>query len=183
MKVVVASLFGGGFEERLTKEFPELDFVFAASEEDQAAEIKDADVFMGSPSRDVFLASDRLRWLHCPGTGIDKLSSIPEIVNSDVVLTNARGPHAAPMADHVMAMCLAFAHRTNEMMADQRAHVWDTRKYDRSVIEMEGSTMGIIALGDIGRGRAEGSRVRHEGLRGRQERVRRSTGRGRCVGP
>ena len=67
MKVVVASLFGGGFEERLTEEFPEVDFVFAASEEDQTVEIKDADVFMGSPSRDVFLASDRLRWLHCPG--------------------------------------------------------------------------------------------------------------------
>ena len=150
MKVVVASLFGGGFEESLIQEFPELDFVFAASEEDQASEIKDADVFMGSPSRSVFLASDRLRWLHCPGTGIDKLTSIPEIVNSDVVLTNARGSHAAPMADHVMSMCLAFAHRTNEMMADQRAHVWDTRKYDRFFIEMEGSTMGIVALGDIG---------------------------------
>ena len=150
MKVVVASLFGDGFEESLIQEFPELDFVFAASEEDQAAEVKDADVFMGSPSRDVFLASDRLRWLHCPGTGIDKLTSIPEIVNSDVVLTNACGPHAAPMADHVLSMCLAFAHRTNEMMADQRAHVWDTRKYDRSFIEMEGSTMGIVALGDIG---------------------------------
>ncbi len=66
------------------------------------------------------------------------------------MLTNARGSHAAPMADHVMSMCLAFAHRTNEMMADQRAHVWDTRKYDRFFIEMEGSTMGIVALGDIG---------------------------------
>ena len=150
MKVVVASLFGGGFEESLIQEFPELDFVFAASEEDQAAEVKDADVFMGSPSRSVFLASDRLRWLHCPGTGIDKLTSIPEIVNSDVVLTNARGSHAAPMADHVLSVCLAFAHRTNEMMADQRAHVWDTQKYDSSVIEMEGSSMGIVALGDIG---------------------------------
>ena len=74
MKVVVASLFGSGFEESLTEEFPEVDFVFAASAEKQAAEIKDADVFMGSPSRDVFHASDRLRWLHCPGTGIDKLT-------------------------------------------------------------------------------------------------------------
>jgi phosphoglycerate dehydrogenase-like enzyme len=54
------------------------------------------------------------------------------------------------MADHVMSMCLAFAHRTNEMVLDQRAHVWDGGKYDRSFIEMEGSTMGILALGDIG---------------------------------
>ncbi len=150
MKVVVTSLFGDGFEESLKSEFPSVEFVFARSQEDQAREIKDADAYLGAPNRDVFLAADHLRWLHCPGTGIDKLTEIPEIVDSDVVLTNARGPHAAPMADHVISMCLAFAHRTNEMVLDQKAHVWDGAKYDRSFIEMEGTTMGILALGDIG---------------------------------
>ena len=150
MKVVVTSLFGDGFEESLRGEFGDVEFAFAASEEEQAREIKDADVFMGSPSRGVFLAADHLRWMHCPGTGIDKLTEIPEVVDSDVVLTNARGPHTAPMADHVMALCLAFAHRTHEMLADQRAHIWDTRKYDRAQVEMEGATMGILALGGIG---------------------------------
>ena len=138
MKVVVTSLLGDGFEENLRGEFGNVDFVFAASERDQAREIRDADVFMGTPSREVFLAADHLRWMHCPGTGIDKLTEIPEIIDSDVVLTNARGPHTAPMADHVMALCLAFAHKTNEMLLDQKARVWDTRKYDRAQVEMEG---------------------------------------------
>ena len=150
MKVVVTSLFGDGFEESLAADFPGVEFVFAASEDDQARAIADADAFMGTPSRDVFLAADRLRWLHCPGTGIDKLTAIPEIADSDVVLTNARGPHAAPMADHVMAVCLAFAHKTNDMMADQKARVWDTAKYDRAVVQIEDATMGILALGGIG---------------------------------
>ena len=150
MKIVVASLFGDGFEASLTAEFPQVDFAFAPSAEEQAREIKDADAFLGSPSRGVFLAADRLRWLHCPGTGIDKLAEIPEIVDSDVVLTNARGPHAAPMADHVMGMCLAFAHRSNEMMEDQKARRWDMGKYDRSFTPMEGGAMGILALGGIG---------------------------------
>ena len=152
MKVVVTSLFGDGFEESLAADFPDVEFIFAASEGDQARAIADADAFMGTPSRDVFLAADRLRWLHCPGTGIDKLTAIPEIADSDVVLTNARGPHAAPMADHVMAVCLAFAHKTNDMMADQKARVWDTAKYDRAVVQIEGATMGILALGGIGTG-------------------------------
>ncbi len=150
MKIVVAGLFGDGFEESLQQEFAGVELAFASSDEDQAREIKDADAFMGTPSREVFTAADRLRWLHCPGTGIDKLTEIPEIVNSDVVLTNARGPHAAPMADHVMAMCLAFAHKTHKMLLDQQARVWDTRKYDREQVEMEGATMGILALGGIG---------------------------------
>ena len=45
-----------GFEESLREEFGELEFVFAVSEDEQAREMKDADVFMGSPSREVFLA-------------------------------------------------------------------------------------------------------------------------------
>ena len=70
------------------------------------------------------------------------------------------------------------------MMADQRAHVWDTQKYDGSVIEMEGSTMGIVALGGIGLAvarRAAGFGMK--GVRGRQEPVQRSTGRGSGLGP
>lgn len=150
MKIVVAGLFGDGFEDSLTTEFPNLQFAFAQSEEDQAREIKDADAFLGTPSRDVFLAADRLRWMHCPGTGIDKLTEIPEIADSDVVLTNARGPHAAPMADHVMGMCLSFAHRSVEMAEDQKARRWDMGKYDRTFTPMEGGVMGILALGGIG---------------------------------
>ena len=150
MKVVIAGLFGDGFEDGLASEFPGVDFAFASSDADQAREIADADAFMGSPSREVFRAARRLRWMHCPGTGIDKLTAIPEVVDSDVVLTNARGPHAAPMADHVMGMCIAFAHRTNEMVLDQQARTWDTSKYDRTFVEMEGSAMGIVGLGDIG---------------------------------
>tara|TARA_B100001179_G_scaffold160352_1_gene117431 strand:- start:1173 stop:2126 length:954 start_codon:yes stop_codon:yes gene_type:complete len=150
VKVVVTSLFGDGFEQSLKKEFPDLDLVFVSSEEDQAREIKDANVFMGAPSRDVFIQADHLQWLHCPGTGIDTLTPITELVDSDVVLTNARGPHTAPMADHVFSMCLAFAHRTNEMMVDQKAHSWDADKYSPTFIEMEDSTMGILALGGIG---------------------------------
>ena len=66
MKVVVTGLFGDGFESSLESEFSGVDFVFVTSEEDQAREIKDADVLMGAPSRDVFLAADHLRWMHCP---------------------------------------------------------------------------------------------------------------------
>ena len=150
MKVVVTSLLGDGFEESLLEEFPGLDLVFALTEEDQAKEIRDADVFMGEPTRDVFIEAQRLRWLHCPGTGINKLTPIRELVDSDVVLTNARGPHTGPMAAHVFSMCLAFAHRTNEMMTDQKTHVWDGAKYTRSFIDMEDGTMGILGLGGIG---------------------------------
>ena len=112
--------------------------------------IRDADVFCGDPSREVFLAAQKLQWIQCPGTGVDKIVSIPEIRDSDVILTNARGPHANPMADHAFGMILTFAHCLREQWEDQKAHHWDTAKYDERVLEISGSTLGILALGGIG---------------------------------
>ena len=72
MKVVIASLLNETFVDELRHEFPDVTFEVAISAEDQKQHIKDADVFMGLPSRPVFLEAQRLRWLHNPGTGIDK---------------------------------------------------------------------------------------------------------------
>jgi phosphoglycerate dehydrogenase-like enzyme len=150
MKVVLASLMNDVFLESLKETFPDVEFAVADSPEDQAREIRDADVFFGMPSREVFVAGERLRWLQIPGTGVDKAVEIPELVNSDVVLTNARGPHTNPMADHVMSLVLGFTHLTHEMMTDQRDRYWSTQKYDNRIAEVGGSTMGIVALGGIG---------------------------------
>ena len=150
MKVVVASMLTDEFLSDLRSTFPEVTFESAPTDDEQRREIKDADVFFGMPTRDVFLAADRLRWIQNPGTGIDQFASVPELVDSDVVLTNALGPHTDPMADHVLSMMLTFAHRSRELWDDQRAHRWDTRKYAEKMVGLSGRTMGLLALGGIG---------------------------------
>ena len=134
----------------LMTKFPEVTFSYAASEEDQAREIRNADVYCGWPTRNVFQASKQLRWIHNPGTGIDKIGLIPELVNSDVDVTNCRGPHTTSMADHVLGMMLSLTHRLYEQWDDQKARRWDTMKYSRRQVELDGRTMGILALGGIG---------------------------------
>lgn len=150
MKIVMATLLNDQFLKELRTDFPDVTFVEAPSVEEQERHIKDADVFFGWPPREVFLAAERLCWMHCPGTGIDRIASIPELIESDVILTNARGPHANPMADHVFCMILTFAHCAREFWEDQQAHRWDGDKYRSSFLELSGQTMGILALGDIG---------------------------------
>jgi phosphoglycerate dehydrogenase-like enzyme len=150
MKVVIAAFLTDDYLGELRTAFPDVEFVEAATDEAQLAGVGDADAFFGWPSPEVFRAAERLRWLHNPGTGIDRMTEIPDLVNSDVVLTNARGPHAAPMADHVFSMILTFAHRSRELWEDQRVRQWDMGKYDGEMVELGGSTMGILALGDVG---------------------------------
>ena len=154
MKIVMGGTRYAGPPEPFVKElratFPDADIQPAASQEEQMDLIRDADAFYGRPSREVFMAANKLRWIHNPGTGIDQLTAISEIVESDVVITNARGPHAPPMADHVMGMILTLAHQLNEMWDDQTARRWDPHKYNHRQMELAGTTMGILAIGDIG---------------------------------
>lgn len=140
------------FLDELRAEFPDVAFERADEVEEQKQAIRDADIYYGWPTREVFLAADRLRWIQCPGTGIDELTRISELVESDVVVTNCRGPHAPPMADHVMGMVINLAHLWGELYEDQRLHRWEAPKYYGRQVELSGSTMGILALGDIGAG-------------------------------
>ena len=91
MKIVVgATLLGESFATDLKSEFPGVDFARAFQPVDQRREIVDADGFMGWPDRESFLSANRLRWIHVPGMGLDKLESVPEIVASNVVLVYSR---------------------------------------------------------------------------------------------
>ena len=153
MKVLMTNAhLGEGFVEQLQSEFPQVEFHTAISLDEQLREVADADVICGWPdSPEVVSAAAKLRWIHCPGTGIDKImAELPALADSDVVLTNARGPHANPMADHVLWMMLSLSHRGRQMAEDQRLRQWDTDRYSHSFVELSGGTMGILALGDIG---------------------------------
>ena len=155
MKIVMTRTLGEEaaeveFVKELQADFPAVTFEVPETDDDQMRLIRDADAYYGWPSRDVFVAAERLRWLHCPGTGIDRITAIPELIDSDVVLTNARGPHAGPMADHVLGMMITLTHRLREQWDDQKARRWEPLKYYGSFVELSGSTMGILSLGDIG---------------------------------
>ncbi len=139
------------FVKEMQATFPDVEFVEVSEEADQIREVAGAEVYYGWPARDVYLAGKNLKWIHCPGTGIDKLMAIPELVASDIPITNAREPHVAPMADHVFGFIIALAHKLHWMWDDQKAKNWRMYDYAWQQIDLEGSTMGIVALGNIGR--------------------------------
>ncbi len=150
MKVLVGT-GGDTLMEALRAEFGDVEFVPAGSPEERVERIRVADAYYGPPlSVEAFGAAKRLRWIQHIGTGVDWLLDLPELVDSDVVLTNCRGPHADPMADHVVGMMVSLAHRMWEMRDDQRAHRWMTSKYDGKFVEIARTNMGILGLGDIG---------------------------------
>ena len=156
MKVVLDRDLGEQFVSDLREMFPAVDFRPAYTIEEQVREAPDAEVHFGDLKRDVYLAAKKMRWFQFIGIGFDHiLTNIPELVEDEIVITNARETHVIPMAEHVFAMILAFAHKVPQFIEDQRAHRWDGLKYYCQMQELAGTTMGIVAMGDIGKAVAQ----------------------------
>jgi len=89
------------------------------------------------------LAPD-LRWVQAIGAGIEHLGAAG--LGDDVVLTNAVGVAAVPIAEFVVARLLAVWKRVAELDELQRKHEWKAtfgRLFD-------GSAVGLVGLGAIG---------------------------------
>jgi D-2-hydroxyacid dehydrogenase (NADP+) len=124
--------------------------VWALTPEEILREIHDADVVYGWPTLEQFKAAKQLKWIQIPSAGVEMVCSVPEMVESDVVVTNSRGAHARVIAEHTFAMLLAFTRGMLRFEQDKAARRWsrDAALYD--VLEIAGWTMGIVGYGQIG---------------------------------
>ncbi len=103
--------------------------------------------------RTLFASCEKVRWIHSRAAGVDSLL-FPELVESNVVLTNGSGVFSSSLGEFVLAAILYFAKDLRRMIRNQAAHAWE--QFD--VEEIAGQTVGIIGYGDIGR--AVASRVK-----------------------
>lgn len=144
--------FGPAFQARLRSEFPGTRFTIAYTPEEQRRIAPEVDVIFGPLDREAFRRASRLRWYHFVGIGFDSvLRRVPEFAASGVMMTNAREAHVIPMAEYTFGMMLALAHHLRESLDDQAARRWRTEHYRARILELAGSTIGILAFGDIGR--------------------------------
>jgi phosphoglycerate dehydrogenase-like enzyme len=115
--------------------------------------IPDADVYLGfGIPRPLFLAAKKLRWVHSAAAGVGN-ALYPEMVASDVLLTNSAGVHAIPIAEYVVAGILYFF-RGLDIAADlQRRSEWNKQPFvgeDSPLREMGGARILVIGTGGIG---------------------------------
>jgi len=135
----------------LQKEFPHVQFETFMDVPDLAAAIADADAYAGMITRDQFLAAKKLQWIQSPSTGVDFYLVIPELAASDVRLTSARGTHTACVAESTMAMILGITRGVVEAVKYQQKHEWGFFQIRGHLVELTGSTFGLIGLGAIGK--------------------------------
>jgi phosphoglycerate dehydrogenase-like enzyme len=107
--------------------------------------------------RRVFLMSPNVRWVHSRSAGLER-TLFPELIASDVVMSNGSGVFSPSLGEFALAAILYFAKDLRRMIRNQIAGRWEP--FD--VLPISGQTVGIVGYGDIGR--AAASRVRAMGM-------------------
>jgi D-2-hydroxyacid dehydrogenase (NADP+) len=142
------------FAERLRREVPDLEVGQLNSYENVEQRIADIEILFGISLRpEQFLAAKELRWIHSQAAAVHQFM-FPELVNSDVIITNAREVHGPVVAEQVIAMMFALAKRIPAAVRFQQKHVWgqDAMSQGHSrTRELAGATVGLVGLGSIGR--------------------------------
>lgn len=91
-------------------------------------------------------AADRLRWIHATSAGVDAVL-IPEVRNSDVIVTNAQGIFNRSIAEYVLCAILMWVKDFPESMRLQRERCWQHRETERAT----GARVLVVGAGAIGR--------------------------------
>ena len=139
---------------RLRRRFPEVAFVGGSA--DLAAEDLDrADAVVAwRLTPDQLRQAPRLRWLQTVSAGVDHVL-FPELVEREIVVTNASGLHAPNIAEHVIGMMLAFARDLPTLIRNQDARRWKDETSRDRIFELTDQSLLLVGLGDIGLAVAE----------------------------
>jgi phosphoglycerate dehydrogenase-like enzyme len=139
--------------DRLQSAFPDHQFLQFESYDHVPQEIADTDVFIGWSLRpEQFVAAKKLRWIHSPAAAVHQLM-FPELIASDVIVTNSSNVHGPVVAEHAIAVLLALAKRLPQAM-----HYQEEKKWAQTLLwnefprprEVSGATVVVVGVGGIG---------------------------------
>jgi phosphoglycerate dehydrogenase-like enzyme len=143
---IVVTGFARAYMQEIATVAPRVDFIEAETEE-LVEKVAQADALIGSCDVEAIRAGKRLRWVQVYSAGVEKCMS-SALIDSNIVLTNAKVIQGPQIADHAMALLLSLTRGLHHAMAHKQQRRWAREEYD--LIELRGKTALIIGLGGIG---------------------------------
>ncbi|MEX2272971.1 MAG: D-2-hydroxyacid dehydrogenase [Vicinamibacterales bacterium] len=139
------------YVDQLRARFPDVRFLQAQSHSELEAIIGDADVAFSSLIREsVFARARKLRWIHSSAAGVGATLS-PALIESPVVLTNSRGIQSASIAEHVLAMILAWRRGLHIALRRQQQKIWSQDELSTlQAPPFAGVRVLVVGMGSIG---------------------------------
>lgn len=139
---------------RLRESISDIEIV-ATTPDELASALPEADAVVAwKLSPEELALAPKLRWLQVGGAGVDGVPLV-DYAARGVVVTNNSGVHAPNIAEHLLAMMLAFARQLPFLLRGQLAREWRDTPTRPRVFELSTQTLLVVGLGDIGLALAE----------------------------
>jgi phosphoglycerate dehydrogenase-like enzyme len=103
-------------------------------------------VGQGASFPEIWRHAKQVKWIHSLSAGVEKLL-FPDLIESPVPVTNARGVFKRSLADFAILGVLYFYKKVRRLVESQRAHKWDDFRVDW----IPKKVMGVVGYGEIGR--------------------------------
>ena len=113
--------------------------------------LPEADVVFGAINAEMLAKAKKLRWMQATEAGMERVL-FPELIKSDVVVTNMARMFAPAIPETAIAMLLSLTRGLNKYYIPQFQK--RTFNSERNLVEVDGMTMGIVGLGGIGQATA-----------------------------
>ena len=153
---------------------PGVELIPAANQAEAVRLAAEADAVIGFCSEEVLAAGPRIRWVQVFWAGVEDCVSVPALRERAVLLTNMQRVAGPVMAEHVVAMMLAFARGLQFFIPERAAGRWtDEPPSSVRMVTIEGKNVLVVGLGGIGtevarRAHALGMRVTATRASGRE---------------
>jgi len=135
------------YKAMLLERFPQLTINVVGHHNDVGPYIADTDILLcfSPPMADhVVRDAPKLKWIQALGTGIDNIVDLPSL-GKEVLVTNIRGIHGAPVSEATIAYMLSLARDMPRSTHAQDKSSWE--RWPSSLLD--GKTVGILGVGLI----------------------------------
>jgi D-2-hydroxyacid dehydrogenase (NADP+) len=141
LRIMMKAGLSDAFREKLLKISPQVHM----EQDEQAIDL--VNVWFGGISREQFLKASNLGWVQSPSAGVEGYL-FPEFVNSDVLLTNAKGCYGPAISEHTLGLLFTLTRSLGSQHRNMSRGMW--QQDTENLVELKGMTMGIVGLGGIG---------------------------------
>ncbi len=143
-----------GLLEAVRASVPNASVVVAKGDELRSA-MPGAQLLIGGKiPEDAVQDAAELHWQHVPFAGVESVIT-PALIERGILLTNSRGVSAPNIAEHLIAMMLAFARALPFFVKAQRERQWKPFHPEPTFFELTGQTVLLLGTGAIGKTTAE----------------------------
>jgi phosphoglycerate dehydrogenase-like enzyme len=146
INIVTLAEISHAYQERIRALSPSINLKLCKSRDEFQRELPEAHVIFGGFSKQDLARAKQLKWIQWGAAGVEGIMW-PELVNSEIVLTNMQRMFAPPISETVFALLLALTRGIDRYTVQTHEHKWQPVG---GLVEISGKTMGIVGLGGNG---------------------------------